>query len=406
MGHHEALRLHAIVLWAAAVTVAGTTLAAGLPLASTFAGLARAMPSGKLLYLTAADTAEDDFAGGEQIVLRSLDLLANTTSTIARLGGIPPLGAFWTQAATLTADGRYVVALQNRTAAPSLVPATDCAPACVAGAVCCTEPTNPQPGTCFKVAACSAIPDGPPTFSAVTFVIDVKQGGGRPSMAPRSFTSSQCWSIAQDAADPNKDAVLCLEEHGGTDTYGGFSVLHRVDLATGHAASIGQFPGNYIVDNNVGAFCQRDRVFYAYLANFDSSAAFLFGMNVTTGAVVSRVAMDNVTLLSMDCPRSAAAPHCFAQAGVRSAQGRPEAVFGTLDPRSFGFVPRSAPSLYRNLSLNTGFYADAIDTYIGTAFKGAGTRLWVVGTQAATGGAAFSFEATPADATWVDMAFL
>ena len=62
MRHHEALRLHAIVLWAAAVTVAGTTLAAGLPIASTFAGLARAMPSGKLLYLTAADTAEDDFA--------------------------------------------------------------------------------------------------------------------------------------------------------------------------------------------------------------------------------------------------------------------------------------------------------------------------------------------------------
>ena len=38
----------------------------------------------------------------------------------------------------MTADGRYVVALQNRTAGPSLVPATDCDPPCKSGAVCCS----------------------------------------------------------------------------------------------------------------------------------------------------------------------------------------------------------------------------------------------------------------------------
>ena len=305
----------------------------------------------------------------------------------------------------MTADGRYVVALQNRTAGPSLVPATDCDPPCKSAAVCCTEPTNPQPGSCFvKVSSCSAIPDGPPTFSALTFVVDVTGGGGGASV--RHFNSSQCWSIAQDAADPNPNHVLCLEEHGGTDTFGGFSQLHRVDLSTGHATAIGQFPGNQIVENNVGAFSQRDRTFYAYLADFNSGEAKLYGMDVTTGAVVSRVAMDNVTLLSMACPRAAGAPRCFAQAGVRGAGGKPEAAFGALDPRAFAFAPRSAPALYRNLSLNSGFYADAVGTYISTAFRGSATRLLVVGTDASTGARAFEFEATPADATWVDLAYV
>jgi hypothetical protein len=41
-------------------------------------------------------------------------------------------------------------------------PASDCAPACGDGALCCQDPKASPPGTCYGVTSCSQLPGGAP----------------------------------------------------------------------------------------------------------------------------------------------------------------------------------------------------------------------------------------------------
>jgi hypothetical protein len=41
---------------------------------------------------------------------------------------------------------------------PPFTPATDCTPACAAGALCCQDPASPPPGACFGTTNCSNLP--------------------------------------------------------------------------------------------------------------------------------------------------------------------------------------------------------------------------------------------------------
>ena len=47
-------------------------------------------------------------------------------------------------------------------------PATDCKPACGAGALCCQDPSAPPPGTCFNVKNCSDLPGRGDAAAAAT----------------------------------------------------------------------------------------------------------------------------------------------------------------------------------------------------------------------------------------------
>ena len=77
-------------------------------------------------------------------------VIASHFSTIGRAPLPPP--------STATKPGPPLVSFDVAPPPPPFTPATDCKPACGAGALCCQDPASPPPGACFGTTNCSNLP--------------------------------------------------------------------------------------------------------------------------------------------------------------------------------------------------------------------------------------------------------
>ena len=115
MRHHEAIRLHAIALWAAAVAVAGTTLAAELPVASTPTGDNTACT--RLMSCGSDDNGSPN-ASGDGAVAIGQQTIAGSSSAFAMGYGTTASGLMATAMGdSTTASGNVATAMGWNTVA-------------------------------------------------------------------------------------------------------------------------------------------------------------------------------------------------------------------------------------------------------------------------------------------------
>jgi hypothetical protein len=172
--------------------------------------------------------------------VQSFDLETKQVKIVADLGD--DLGAEFTQVATFSDDGQYVVGIQEASKSGAWQPSGDCAKSpfpCKTGtSLCCSDPISKHPvGACYKVSSCSAIQDPAPQHGLLVG-LDWKT-----RKTTFRHNTSICWSLAIQKSDPN--SALCLTEtKAPPDVW--TNHLTKIDLRTGAQSVVGSFPSNLI----------------------------------------------------------------------------------------------------------------------------------------------------------------
>ena len=322
-----------------------------LPLLVT--GLLSFSGTGRILYITKTSA--------DEIVLGSLDLQTRKAATLGSIGPSTEISSFWTEAAALVGSTFYAT-VQKVHPGPSMVP-KKCGSACPANSTCCGEPGSSSPfGTCFKVDNCSKLPTGPPHFTGLTIGLDSSTGAAR-----AKHNTSQCWALAGEppsappphGAAAGADALLCVEESGGNETYGGQSTLRRIEMATGRSTHIGSYPDDMVVMNDAAAVYRG--VSYAFLCAFGAggratgrvdhgvdgglrrrrrrtggrppSDTHLYGLDISTGALVSSAAPPTLglNLVNLGCDESLG---CFGAVNTPDSK-YPMGALARIEPKTF-----------------------------------------------------------------------
>ena len=175
-------------------------------------------------------------------------------------------------------------------------PSSDCAPACVSS-VCCRDPRAPPPGACFNVNNCSQVHGG--TGSSVQWPLVLAAFSTTDGNLVREFPLPQLRTSTVDvtagiflALDlANSDALIV-----GRDIRDGADPLYklfRVDLQSGHAATVGgHLPcmAHAEAANDPFVLDAAAGVFWVPLPHavpgLPVPVSYLRGVNVTSGALL------------------------------------------------------------------------------------------------------------------------